>query len=80
MGVVKRAESKPRLSELVDRADAGDSVEITTRNNPMATLKPIEGSKKPIDGSSLQSLTFGLSQHTIGAADFIRSMRDGDGY
>jgi hypothetical protein len=46
---------------------AGDSIDITRRG-------------KPIDAALLQSLTAAMPPQSQSAADFVRSMRDGDRY
>lgn len=43
------ADAKARLSELIDRAEAGETVSITRRGKPVARLVAEEQPKKPID-------------------------------
>lgn len=49
MEVVDIHEAKARLSELLARVEAGETVAIARRNKPVARLVPVEGSppKKP---------------------------------
>ncbi len=51
MGLIDLADTKARLSELVDRVEAGDSIDITRRGKPVARRS------KPIDAALLPSLT-----------------------
>jgi prevent-host-death family protein len=80
MGNVSIAEAKAHLSELVERAAAGESVCITRRGKPVAQLTAIGSPRKPIDLKLLQALTDGSQPQTESAGDFIRRMRDEDRY
>ena len=42
MDGVNIAQAKAHLSELIERAEAGETVEITRRGKPVAKLGPIE--------------------------------------
>ena len=79
MSAVNLADAKAHLSELVDRVEAGDSIDITRRGKPVARLTAVARPRKPIDAALLQSLTASMPQ-TQSAADLVRSMRDGDRY
>ncbi|MCB1503294.1 MAG: type II toxin-antitoxin system Phd/YefM family antitoxin [Bauldia sp.] len=48
------AEAKNRLSELIDRALAGEGVTITRRGRPVVELKPVV-SAKPVPGPITQA-------------------------
>ena len=78
MSAVNLADAKAHLSELVDRVEAGDSIEITRRGKPVARLTTVATPRKAIDVALLQSLTASLPPQTQTAADLVRSMRDGD--
>jgi prevent-host-death family protein len=80
MDPISLADAKARLSELVDRVEAGDSIEITRRGKAVARLTAPTRPRKRIDVSLLQSLTATMPPQTKGAADLVRSMRDGDRY
>jgi antitoxin (DNA-binding transcriptional repressor) of toxin-antitoxin stability system len=66
------------LSELVDRVEAGESIEITRRGKPVARLTAVARPRQWIDAGILQSLTATMLPQTEGAAALVRSMRDGD--
>ncbi|UFS77604.1 type II toxin-antitoxin system prevent-host-death family antitoxin [Tardiphaga sp. 37S4] len=78
MNAIKLADAKTHLSELVDRVEAGDSIDITRRGKPVARLTAVARPRKPIDAAQLQSLTASMPLQTQAAADLVRSMRDSD--
>ena len=80
MDAINLADAKARLSELVDRVEAGDSIEITRRGKVVARLSPATRPRKRIDAALLQALTASMPLQTSSAADLVRSMRDGDRY
>ena len=80
MNAINLADAKAHLSELIDRVEAGDSIDITRRGKPVARLTTVEKSLKPIDAKVLQSLTASMPPQSRSAADLVRAMRDGDRY
>ena len=80
MEAINLADAKAHLSELVDRVEAGDSINITRRGKPVARLTAVTRPRKPIDAALLQSLTTAMSPQSTSAAELVRSMRDGDRY
>lgn len=80
MDAIKLADAKAHLSELVDRVEAGDSIDITRRGKRVARLTAIATSRKPVDAAALRSLTAAMPPETRTSADLVRSMRDGDRY
>ena len=80
MDAISLADAKAHLSELVDRIEAGDSIDITRRGKPVARLTAVTRPRKPIDIGMLQSLTTTMPAQAGNAADLVRSMRDGDRY
>ena len=79
MQAINLADAKTHLSELVDRAEAGDSIEITRRGKPVAKLSAITRPRKRIDAALLQALTATMAPGASGV-DVVRAMRDGDRY
>lgn len=77
MESIELADAKDRLSELIDRIETGDSVDITRHGKPVARLVPIAKPHKPIDAALLQSLTAAMPPQPESAASLVRSMRDG---
>jgi prevent-host-death family protein len=80
MSAVTLSDAKARLSELVDRVEAGDTIDITRRGKRVARLTAIAAPRKSVDLGALQSLTAAIRASTETAGDFVRSMRDGDRY
>lgn len=80
MGKVSLADAKARLSELVDRVEAGDSIEITRRGKSVARLTAAATPRKRIDADALRALTETLPRSPQSAADLVRAMRDEDRY
>lgn len=78
MDRVNLADAKAHLSELVDRVEAGDSIDITRRGKPVARLVAAAGPRRRIDAALLRSLTATMPPQAQDAADLVRSMRDGD--
>ena len=80
MDRISLSDAKAHLSELVDRVQAGDSIEITRRGKPVARLTPATTPRKRIDKALLQALTATMRPQEQNAADFVREMRDSDRY
>jgi prevent-host-death family protein len=78
MDAINLADAKAHLSELVDRVEAGESIDIIRRGKPVARLTAVTRPRKPIDAALLQSLTAGMPPQAQSAADLVRSMRDDD--
>ena len=81
MNTINLADAKAHLSELVDRVEAGDSIDITRRGKPVARLMSVARPRKRIDLALLRATTATMPpQRESAAADLVRSMRDGDRY
>jgi prevent-host-death family protein len=80
MDAIDLADAKARLSELIDRVEAGDSIDITRRGKPVARLTAVTRPRKRVDAALLQSLTETMPPQTQDAASLVRSIRDGDRY
>lgn len=83
MDSVSIADAQMHLSELVDRVEAGETIEITRDGRTVARLeatnKPSPDRRK-VDVASLRALTDSLPYQEQSAGDFIRAMRDSDRY
>ncbi len=77
---VNLAEAKAHLSELVERAAAGEPVCIMRRGKPAARLIATEIRRKRIDPSALREVTDRMPPQPEPARDFVRRMRDDDRY
>jgi prevent-host-death family protein len=80
MRSVSLADAKAHLSELIQRAAAGDPVCITRRGKPVAQIPAVETPRKRIDLSALRALTDAIPLQRESARDLVRRMRDGDRY
>ncbi len=78
MSEISLAVAKAHLSELVDRVEAGDSIDITRRGKRVARLSAAAPPRKPIDATLLQALTATMAPQDEGSAALVRSMRDTD--
>lgn len=78
MDTINLAEAKAHLSELIDRVEAGESIDITRRGKPVARLTGASAPRKRIDAAMLRALTSTLPASGETAAALVRSMRDGD--
>ncbi|MBX9989229.1 type II toxin-antitoxin system Phd/YefM family antitoxin [Phreatobacter oligotrophus] len=80
MSPVNLADAKARLSELVDRAEAGDTIEIARRGKTVARLTPASSLRKPVDAAALAAVTDDMTLSPENAGDFVRALRDSDRY
>jgi prevent-host-death family protein len=76
---INLSDAKAHLSELVDRVEAGDSIDITRRGKAVARLTSVEKPRKRIDTDMLRSSTDKMRPQQD-SADLVRSMRDSDRY
>lgn len=80
MDRIKLADAKAHLSALVDRVEAGDTIDITRRGKPVARLTAAVRPRKRIDMAMLKAVTTSVPPQAPDAADLVRSMRDRDRY
>lgn len=80
MDAVSVANAKAHLSELLDRVEAGESIEITRRGKPVARLSAILPPRKPVNVERLRELTSKMTPQKESTADFIKRMRDDERY
>jgi prevent-host-death family protein len=80
MDIINLADAKAHLSELVDRVEAGDTIDIARRGKPVARLASVTKARRPIDISLLRALTADVPTSAQSAEELVRTMRDGDRY
>lgn len=80
MIAISLAEAKAHLSELIDRVEAGETVEITRRGKRVARVTAAAQPRKPVDIAALEALAAAMPPQSESAADLVRAMRDGDRY
>ncbi|NYT40042.1 type II toxin-antitoxin system prevent-host-death family antitoxin [Sphingomonas sp. R-74633] len=75
---INLADAKARLSEIVDRVETGESIEIVRRGKPAARLVPAAAKRewKPVDVEALRKLHAQMSVKQESAGEFVRRMRD----
>ncbi|WP_353205599.1 type II toxin-antitoxin system prevent-host-death family antitoxin [Sphingomonas sp.] len=76
MDRISLAEAKAHLSAIIDRVEAGESVEITRRGKTAAVISPVQRPKQPIDLAALRALRGTMPYQEESAVDLIRKMRD----
>ena len=80
MSQVNLADAKARLSELVDRAAAGERIVITKRGKPVLEMVKPAATPERIDLHSLRRLTRRLPRQKQGAGKALRRLRDDSRY
>lgn len=74
-------EAKNRLSELIDRAQQGETVVITRHGKPVAELRAVPASARPITRADLEWLAarrVARRNATADAGRLVSEMRDED--
>lgn len=77
MTTVNIATAKAHLSELVAKAEQGDTIEIERHGKPVARLVPAEERRDPIDFDWLENV---LDQLRSTEPDGTRRLREDDRY
>src|SRR3546814_19307108 len=80
MDGINLADAKAHLSELVDRAAAGDTIDILRRGKPVARLEAAKRPRKAIDAARLRRLPDSLPAQREGPDPFTRATPAGDRY
>jgi len=78
MNSIKLADAKARLSELVDRVQSGEAVNITRHGKPVACLTPAAVERRPIVLGELQALTKDMPLQSDN--ELMRKLRDESRY
>lgn len=73
---VNLAEAKARLSELLDKVEAGEEVIITRHGREVARIGGIAQRKKPIPFDELAEFRAKMPRLRTSSAKLIRRMRD----
>jgi prevent-host-death family protein len=80
VNAISLAEAKAHLSEIIDRVEAGESIDITRRGKPVARLSAVSKPRTPVDATRLRALTEAMPLSQESSVELVRSMRDGDRY
>lgn len=73
---VSVAEAKAHLSELLKAVEEGETIEITRRGKPVASLAPVRTHPRPVDIAWVNRATAGMTYSEVSAVDVVRDMRD----
>ena len=76
MSTINLADAKARLSELVERAGAGERIVITKRGKPVLELTRPKAEPRRIDLAQLRALTDRQPMQPISAGDAMRDLRE----
>jgi len=76
MDTVNLAQAKARLSELLDRVEAGQEVVITRRGKAVAHLSPAAAPRKPLPLAELAGFRKAMPSLRRPAAELLRETRD----
>lgn len=80
MNAVTIVDAKAHFSQLVDRAEAGESVDIVRRGKTVARLTPAVRPRNPIDITGLKAHIESMPWQAESSASFVRRIRDDDRY
>jgi prevent-host-death family protein len=80
MDSVDLADAKLRFSELIERASAGETIQILRYGEPVAALTPPARPRRAITAAFLKSISDPLGHGRQSTAEFSASLRDGDRY
>jgi prevent-host-death family protein len=68
------AEGQARFSELVTRAESGETVEITRGGRPVCKLVPIESPRQPIDWEAIRAFAATLPYDPTNSVEEMRKL------
>jgi prevent-host-death family protein len=76
MITVNLAQAKARLSELLDKVEAGEEVMITRHGRPVAHVQPPTQARRPLPLAELAAFRATMPSLRRPSADLLREMRD----
>lgn len=76
MVTVNLAQAKARLSELLDRVEAGQEVVITRRGKAVAHLSAVFGPRKPLPFGELAGFRASMPRLRRPVAELLREVRE----
>jgi len=72
MAQVNIAEAKAHLSDLIARAEAGETILISRRGRPVVELRAIAQPRRPIDVAALRAFIATLPETPSGTVEAMR--------
>ena len=76
MLAVSLVEAKARLSELLDKVESGEEIVITRYGKPVAHIRQVVSSKKPLPLERLAAFRARMPRWRKASAKLLREMRD----
>jgi prevent-host-death family protein len=76
MVTVSLAQAKARLSELLDKVEAGEEVVVTRHGRVVARISPAAKPKKPIDYDALAAFRATMPSLSQPSVELLRAIRD----
>lgn len=73
---VSVAEAKSHLSELLKAVEEGETIAITRRGRPVASLSPVRSAPRAVDIDWVKRATARIEYSDVSAVDVVREMRD----
>jgi prevent-host-death family protein len=80
MLTVSLVDAKARLSELLDKVESGEEILITRYGKPVAHIRQVVSSKKPLPLEKLAAFRARMPQWRKASARLLREMRDVERY
>lgn len=80
MLTVNLADAKARLSELLDKVERGEEIVITRHGKPVAQIRQVVSSKKPLPLEKLAAFRARMPRWRKASATLLREMRDAERY
>lgn len=80
MRTVSVADAKARLSELLDRVEAGEDIVITRRGTAVARVTRAAEARPPLDLARLRAFRDTLPMQDESSGEVVRRLRDSDRY
>ena len=76
MDTINLTQAKARLSELLDKVEAGQKIVITRRGKAVAHLSPATGPRKPLPLGELAAFRASMPRLRRPARELLREVRD----
>jgi prevent-host-death family protein len=80
MSTINFAHAKAHLSEVLDRVEKGERIEITRRGKKIAEIVPIKQTVAPLSLQELEDFSHAMPVEAETAGNFVSAMRDQDRY
>ncbi len=76
MSTMNFADAKAHLSEVMDRVEKGERIQITRRGKAIAEIVPMKKQVEPLSFEELEALASTMPIEKQAAGDFVSAMRD----